>query len=154
MSLLSSYHYHTTINRFKSYKMSQMFGNTTNGTVIWQDEPSKRGTGSILSTCLITTSLCIWTAVHLNVPRMNPPYWGTPHLLSHCLPHMMDGRALVQLLRKVGWLILGLIAPEMVVYTAWHQHREARSFQKWVNKKLDKDEKVQLRHLTSQTPLT
>ena len=78
---------------------SLLFGNGTD-LVHWESSPKTRGTFDILSTCIITMLLCVWTAVHLNVP---PPdsFWGPK-------------------LRKVGWLILALIAPEMVAYTAWY----------------------------------
>jgi hypothetical protein len=57
-------------------------------------EPAQRGTFSILSTCLITLGLCVWAAMHFNIPE-----------------HKSKGR---QFRRKVGWLIMGLLAPEMV----------------------------------------
>ena len=78
---------------------SRLFGN---GTVIvhWQPSPSTRGTSDILSECIVTMLLCVWTAVHLNVPRPGS-VWG-PRL------------------RKLGWLILALLSPEMVAYTAWY----------------------------------
>ena len=78
---------------------SIVFGNGTD-LVHWKPSPQTRGTFDILTTCIITILLCVWTAVHLNVP---PPgsFWG-PRL------------------RKVGWLILALLAPEMVAYTAWY----------------------------------
>ena len=87
--------------------MSSVFGNSSSsiGTITWQPEPSTRGTWSILSTCIITTSLCVWTAVHLNVPPPDQrlaPFW-----------------------RKVYWLSVGLFAPEMVAYTAWYQRLAA-----------------------------
>ena len=75
--------------------------NSTNGSVTWQPEPSTRGTWSILSTCTITISLCLWTAVHLNVPPPN--------------------RKHAQFWRKMYWLGIGLFAPEMVAYMAWIQ---------------------------------
>ena len=76
--------------------------NGTNATTItWNPEPSVRGSWSILSTCIITTSLCVWTAVHLNVPAHDQKYW--------------------QFWRKLYWLGVGLFAPEMVAYTAWYQ---------------------------------
>ena len=82
--------------------MSFVFGkNSTNGTVTWQSEPSTRGTWSILSTCIITISLCLWTAVHLNIPPPNQKhaqYWW-----------------------KLYWLGIGLLAPELVAYMAWYQ---------------------------------
>ena len=80
---------------------SLVFGNDTN-IVHWKDSPTARGTFDILSSCIITLVLCVWTAVHLNVA---PPekYWRF-------------------LLRKTGWLLLALLAPEMVAYTAWCVH--------------------------------
>ena len=77
---------------------SLLFGNGTD-IVHWMPNPKFRGTFDILSTCVITMLLCVWTAVHLNI---SPPesFWSPK-------------------LRKVGWLILALIAPEMVAYTAW-----------------------------------
>ena len=78
---------------------SLIFGNGTD-IVHWQPNPQIRGTFDILSTCIITMLLCVWTAVHLNV---SPP-----------------GTVWAPRLRKIGWLILALLAPEMVAYTAWY----------------------------------
>ena len=78
---------------------SLIFGNGSD-IVHWQPSPTSRGTFDILSTCIVTLLLCVWTAVHQNIP---PPgsFW-TPKLM------------------KIGWLILALLAPEMVAYTAWY----------------------------------
>ena len=86
---------------------SLLFGNGTD-VVHWKPSPTTRGTNEILSTCLITMLLCVWTAVHLNI---SPPgsFWE-PNL------------------RKIGWLILALLAPEIVAYTAWYI-RSARDFE-------------------------
>lgn len=78
---------------------SLLFGNGTD-VVHWKSSPQTRGTFDIVSTCLITMFLCVWSAVHLNVP---PP-----------------GEVWKPRLRKLGWLILTLLAPEMVAYTAWY----------------------------------
>ena len=75
-----------------------IFGNGSD-TVHWQPNPNIRGTADILTSCLTTLLLCVWTAVHLNVPE--------------------PGRPVKHFFRKVGWLILALLAPELVVYTAW-----------------------------------
>ena len=61
----------------------------------WHPEPSVRGTWSILSTCIITLGLCIWTAVHLNIPEHGTTQW-------------------TKFWRKVFWLFMGLLAPEIV----------------------------------------
>ena len=72
----------------------------------WVPEPNGRGTWSLLSTCIITILLCVWSAVHLNVPQREKQiskYW-----------------------RRCKWLLLGLFAPEVVAYVAWQQWREAK----------------------------
>src|SRR5436190_16154227 len=95
-----------------------VFGNATH-TVSWRPNPTTRGTSNILQSCLITTSLCVWTAVHLNIPEHDDPKFL---LISY------------QTWRKLGWLILGLLAPEMLVYTAWYQRSEAKTFMGKYNK--------------------
>lgn len=70
-------------------------------TIFWQPEPQLRGTWSIISVCTLTTSLCVWTAIHLNVPAVEQKY--------------------PQHMRKLYWLVIGLSAPELVAYAAWYQ---------------------------------
>jgi len=72
----------------------------------WHPEPTIRGTSSILTSCLITISLCIWTAVHLNLPE-----------------HRKESQ---QVYRKILWLALGLFAPEVVVWIAWRQRSKMK----------------------------
>lgn len=96
--------------------MVVVFGNVTNQTTPWTPEPKGRGTWSLLSSCVITIALCAWTALHLNVPE-----------------HGTSGR---QWLRKTKWLLLGLTAPEMVVYVAWRQRQEAKRLLRDVRKQL------------------
>ncbi|KAM0802741.1 hypothetical protein BDR22DRAFT_819419 [Usnea florida] len=91
---------------------SLLFGNGTD-IVHWKPSSETRGTFDILSTCIITMLLCVWTAVHLNV---SPP-----------------GNVWTPRLRKVGWMILALLAPELVAYTAWYQRRQALSIMRVVN---------------------
>ena len=87
--------------------MFDIFGNGTIAPPVnWQPDPSTRGTTDILSTCLITLGLCLWSALHLNIPQ--------------------HGKSSQQKWYKCGWLILGLLAPEMVAYVAWVQLRAAR----------------------------
>jgi hypothetical protein len=91
--------------------MSIIFGNSTERSG-WISEPDKRGTFGILSACVATTLLCVWTALHLNVPLPSETRWywyGS-----------------IRFWRKALWLLLGLLAPDLVVYTAWYQFTEAR----------------------------
>lgn len=55
----------------------------------WYPQPTFRGTSRILSTCLITMDLCIWSVVHLNIPE--------------------PGGSWRQRGRKLGWLIARLL---------------------------------------------
>jgi len=83
--------------------MDRIFGNgsiSSRSEATWKPEPLERGTYSILSSCLVTLGLCVWTAIHLNVPEQN-------------------GR-LAQILRKLGWMLLAFIAPELVGATSIH----------------------------------
>ncbi|KAL9034921.1 MAG: hypothetical protein Q9180_005139, partial [Flavoplaca navasiana] len=86
--------------------MVAVFGNATaNGTTSWTPEPNGRGTWSLLSTCIITISLCVWSAVHLNVrqhQKVGSQYW-----------------------RKTKWLLIGIFAPEVLAYVAWQQRQDA-----------------------------
>lgn len=116
--------------------MFSIFGSSTD-IVSWVDEPHRRGTLQILSSCIVTILLCVWTALHLNLPRqigkVKRPWYANR-----------------QLWRKIGWLILTLLAPEMTVYVAWSQHREAKRV-KMLNIKAgkrakDDDERSQSRY--------
>ncbi|KAF2150490.1 hypothetical protein K461DRAFT_287323 [Myriangium duriaei CBS 260.36] len=70
-------------------------------------EPSGRGTSSLVISCLVTLVLCVWSALHLNVPNA--------------------GRTASQtFLLNVRWIITGIYAPELVVFTAWRQWCSAK----------------------------
>ena len=76
-----------------------LFGNATN-IVTWEPSCNGRGTFDILSSCVITLLLCVWSAVHLNVPRPGTS-WGK------------------RIRTRMLWMTLALFAPEMVAFTAW-----------------------------------
>ena len=87
-----------------------LFGDApTNRTIVWYPEPRVRGSFSILSSCIVTLGLCIWTSVHLNIPTHN----------SKPKRRKYDPRGWIskQQWRKVKWLVLGMLAPEMVRQT-------------------------------------
>jgi hypothetical protein len=93
-------------------------GNTTalNSEIapIWMPSAKVRGTSDILYSCLLTISLSVYSAVHLNVPPR-----GT-------------GRRW-QYLQKAKWTMIGIFAPEVVLYTAFHQFYKAIQLQKSLN---------------------
>jgi hypothetical protein len=73
----------------------------------WVAEPPYRGTWGILYSCTVTLGLCVYTAIHLNIPAR-------------------DDTVITIWLRKLKWMFIALIAPEIVLYTAWAQWYEAR----------------------------
>lgn len=79
--------------------------NTTAGfekTVGYVPDPKGRGTLSLVLSCLLTLLLCVWQALHLNVPAHRQTPW------QRCL-------------QNLRWIITGIYAPEFVVFTAWRQ---------------------------------
>jgi hypothetical protein len=76
-------------------------------TVGFVKDDNQRDTISVLISCFATLGLCVYSAVHLNVPRKGES----------------DVRIL---LRELKWCIIGLFAPELILYTAWRQLASAR----------------------------
>ncbi|KAK4159407.1 hypothetical protein QBC43DRAFT_304649 [Cladorrhinum sp. PSN259] len=89
------------------------FGQARN-TTAWHPEPSFRGTYGLLSSCIVTMALCVWTAIHVNVPELERE--GTRRFL---VPR--------QTWRKISFLVVGLFAPELISWAAFEQRREARA---------------------------
>ncbi len=85
----------------------------------WVSSPKARGTWEVLWSCVITLSICIYTALHLNVPPTG------------------EGKR-YKFLRKAKWVICGLFAPEIVVYMAWYQFSEARKLKRKMRELLRK----------------
>lgn len=80
----------------------------------WMPSAKVRGTSDILYSCLLTISLSVYSAVHINVPpRGASRKW--------------------QYLQKAKWTVIGIFAPEIVVYTAIYQFYKARQLQKSLN---------------------
>lgn len=82
-----------------------------NHTVSWHPGPTTRGSFTILSSCVITLTLCVWKVVHLNLPEHEG---CLPKRKKTNLKYWMTRWISLQQWRKVGWLILGIFAPEMV----------------------------------------
>jgi hypothetical protein len=94
---------------------------------VWVDPPTGRGTWSILGSCLSTLGLCVWKSLHLNVPAMDEPDWR-------------------KYLRKLKWVVITLVAPEIVVFAGFEQWLTARQLLKRLHRihdiRFPKDEKV------------
>lgn len=95
--------------------------NTTTASsepVGYVQDPNGRGTPSLLISCVLTLILCVWSALHLNVPSRN---------------HSAVGDAWL----NTRWIITGIYAPELVVFAAWRQWCSAKLLQKLVTDTLD-----------------
>ncbi|KAM6493024.1 hypothetical protein JOM56_011158 [Amanita muscaria] len=95
---------------------------STNHTLVgWEREVSGRGTWSILASCLATLFLCIHTTLHLNVPPK-------------------EAGKLWRFRNKLKWVLMGMFAPELVMFAAWSQWMSARKLTKKVNQYIDKQD--------------
>ena len=92
---------------------------TAETTPRWHSGPNERGTFQLLTECIITMALCVWTAVHLNVPEFNNP----------------GKHARI----RTGWVLLGLFAPELVAWTAYEQRREAMTLHRKIKEILGEE---------------
>lgn len=80
-------------------------------TVGWQSDPNGRGTFTLVSSCVLTLTICVYSAMHLNVP---------PHRES----------TFQFWLRNIKWGLLGIFGPELVIFIAWKQYLSAKSIVK------------------------
>lgn len=86
-------------------------------------DPNGRGTLSLVISCLLTLVLCVWSALHLNVP-------------------LQADTRLHYVFVNIRWIITGVYAPELVVFTAWRQWSSARILGKIVGQQMDGREKT------------
>lgn len=77
-------------------------------TVSWVSDPNGRGTVSLVETCVLTLSLCVWSAIHLNIPGSGETSWS-------------------RRLRNLKWIAVGIFGPELVVLAAWKQWSSAKA---------------------------
>ena len=77
--------------------MASIFnGHGLNDTITWEPEPATRGTFNILSSCIITLLLCVWSSVHLNLPPNDKGFKQ-------------------KFLRRLAWIAGALIAPDFLI---------------------------------------
>lgn len=87
-------------------------------TVGWVPDPNGRGTTGLIISCLLTLGLCVWNAMHLNIPpkgETRVEYWW----------------------RISAWVFLGVLIPELVVLSAWRQWLSARQMNKALSRILE-----------------
>ncbi|KAF5863259.1 hypothetical protein ETB97_010381 [Aspergillus alliaceus] len=94
----------------------------------WTAGPGTRGTLDILWTCLSTLALCVWTAIHPNIP-VKHKLWPT-------------------LLERLGLMALAIIFPEIIITSAWGERRRAKALLIDVNRPLGQMAKRSTSELT------
>ncbi|TGO58084.1 hypothetical protein BOTNAR_0188g00170 [Botryotinia narcissicola] len=105
-------------NPVNAYPMASASSSNVNITALrtdvapgWVSEPDGRGTWSLLYSCVGTLVACVYTAIHLNIPpTCEKAYFGW--------------------VRKAKWVMIALLAPEIVAYTAFEQYYLCRKFLK------------------------
>jgi hypothetical protein len=93
---------------------------SSSDTVGFVRQDGGRDTLSLLFSCLLTLGLCVYTAVHLNVPAKGERHWVT-------------------LCRELKWCVVGLFGPELVVFAAWRQWSSAWQLQHIANEALTQE---------------
>lgn len=80
---------------------------TPGAETAWYSAPNYRGTWDLIVSCVLTLVICVWSALHLNVP-------------------VESSRLRERNIRRIRWVLLGIFAPEVVVSTAFAQYLTAR----------------------------
>lgn len=102
--------------------------------VTWQSDPSVRGTFDIISTCISTLLVCVWSAVHIGIPENPKSPWS--------------------LRQKFQWMVIGILAPDYVAYIAYSELRTAVMLRDAANRYL-KDTPVWIYlYINSSSPLS
>lgn len=83
--------------------------NGTQYATSWVAEPNGRGTWGLFYSCFFTLSLCVYSAIHLNIPPKGE-------------------KERVQQWRMVKWVFIAVLAPEVALYSAWQQYLVAAQF--------------------------
>ena len=73
----------------------------------WVSQPDQRGTIDIIWSCLATLVICVWAMLHLNVPSQSDTQ-------------------VTLFFRKLRWMTLSILAPELIMLFASGQWASAR----------------------------
>lgn len=92
------------------------------GVVGFVAQDANRDTTSLLISCILTLILCVYTAVHLNIPPKGENPWYT-------------------FAREVWWCLVGLYGPELIVFTSWRQWSSAKALSANIEETLNETKK-------------
>jgi hypothetical protein len=77
---------------------------TKTEVVGWMNNPDHRGTIDIVWSCFLVILTAVWTVIHLNIP-------------------VPDDGFVIIVLRKMHWVVLAVIAPDLLTMHSamqWH----------------------------------
>ncbi|KAK0510559.1 hypothetical protein JMJ35_006991 [Cladonia borealis] len=97
------------VSTFVLFAIWTGIASANNKTIIhgWVPEPDGRGTWSIIWSCLVTIFICTWSVLHLDVPKRHG-WWYLRF-------------------RKVRWMLLAALVPELILAMAVEDFLQARS---------------------------
>lgn len=75
--------------------------------VAWHSAPNERGTWDLIVSCVLTLMICVYSALHFNVP-------------------IQQSKLRDRNIRRLRWVLLGILAPEVVISSAFAQYLTAR----------------------------
>lgn len=67
---------------------------------VWHPDPTSRGTWGIVLTCFSTLVICVWSCLHVDIP-IRYQDWS--------------------IWEKLRWLLVGLFAPDVLIFKAYAQ---------------------------------
>ena len=88
---------------------------SSNSKYLWMGESKQRGTFGIISFCLSTLVICIWSTIHFNIPTRR---------------HTPTRRFFLQMF----WMFIALLAPEFLLFLAINERISANTLLKKVLK--------------------
>ncbi|KAI3611655.1 hypothetical protein WG66_007704, partial [Moniliophthora roreri] len=94
-----------------SRSYSSLLADSTSAPTLWMPEPTFRGTFGIFSLCLSTLVICVWSAIHMDIPTKR----------SSMLRSFISG---------VAWMVSALFCPEVLLFIAFNQRMNARAIVK------------------------
>ena len=98
------------------------------GALIWREEPHFRGTFAILTSCVGTLLVCTWSALHDDIPH---------------------GKSKIRRrLHQCVWLVMSLLAPELLLLIAfdqfWTAYNLTKDGQRWLPSEQGRSGNVQV----------
>jgi hypothetical protein len=96
---------------------------TTNDRVAWAPPPKGRGTINIVWSCVSVLLVCTYKCVHLNISSFEENRAGWHKCYG--IPYWPEWPLLRKQLRKLKWMAIILIAPELGVAIASRQYFKA-----------------------------